>query len=183
MPAAVGDVSAPTINTSAHSSRISTAAATNALTGPITNDSAVCLLQTLATTTRTQVPFHSLSVTIEPGNTLVQELGGSTQGVVGVMRTQPTVTAQLTIRTDVAQITGWDSDEDLVLVYAAPSGSGATKRFSGFVLYCTREDRPQRVDLGDSREGLQITLRGRHNTMQSTAVTDLALSPIVLFEG
>ena len=162
---------------------ISTAAATNALTGPITNDSAVCLLQTLATTTRTQVPFRSLSVTIEPGNTLVQELGGSTQGVVGVMRTQPTVTAQLTIRTDVAQITGWDSDEDLVLVYAAPSGSGATKRFSGFVLYCTREDRPQRVDLGDSREGLQITLRGRHNTMQSTAVTDLALSPIVLFEG
>ena len=165
------------------SQSISTAAATNPLSGPIPNINAVCLLQTLGTTTRTHVPFHSLSLSIELGNSLVQELGGSTQGTVGVMRSGvPTVSATLTMRSDLAQYTGWDSDEDLILVYAIPSGTGATKRWTGFVLYCNREDRPARGSEGN-REMTVLNLRGRHNTMQSTAVTDLAYSPFIMFEG
>lgn len=161
---------------------ISTAAATNGLTGPVPNVSAVCLLQSLSTTTRVHVPFHSLSLSIELGNTHVLEMGGATQGAVGAMRTGFSVSAQLTMRQDLAQYTGWDSDEDLVLVYAVPSGSGATKRWTGFVMYCNREDRPARAD-ADGREMTALTLRGRHNTMQSTATTDLAIAPLVLFEG
>ena len=165
------------------SQSISTAAATNALTGPIPNRDAVCLLQTLSTTTRTHVPFHSLSLNIELGNSIVQELGGSVQGAVGAMRSgAPTVTAQLTMRSDLAQWTGWDSDEDLVLVYAVPSGTGSTKRWTGFVLYCNREDRPA-VGSEGNRVMTTLALRGRHNTMQSAAVTDLALSPFIVFEG
>ncbi len=162
---------------------ISTAAGTNSLVGPITDTNAVCLLQSLSTTTRTHVPFSSLSITIELGNSHVRELGGSTQGVVGAFRNaSPTVTAQLTLRQDLAQYTGWDSDEDLVLVYAIPSGTGATKRYTGFVMYCNREDRPARGNV-DNREMTVLNLRGRHNTMQSSAVTDLALSPFIVFEG
>lgn len=162
---------------------ISTAASSNALTGPISNNNAVCLLQSLSTTTRVHVPFSSLSISIEPGNAHVQELGGSTQGVVGVMRsTMPTVTAQLTIRTDLAQYTAWDSDTDYVLVYAVPSGSGATKRYTGFVLYCNIEERPSRGADGGA-ERTVLSLRGRHNTMQSAVTTDLALSPFIIFEG
>lgn len=162
---------------------ISTAAVANPLTGPVPNVNAVCLLQSLTTTTRVHVPFHALSITVEPSNTHVQEMGGSTQGVVGVMRGgMPTVTAQLTVRSDLAQYTGWDSDEDLVLIYAVPSGAGATKKWTGFVLYCNREDRPSRGAEG-SREMTVLNLRGRHNTMQSSVQTDLALSPLVLFEG
>ena len=165
------------------SQSISTAAATNALTGPITNVNAVCYLQSLSTTTRTHVPFHSLALNIALGNSHVQELGGTTQGVVGAMRNAPpTVNATLTVRSDLARYTDWDNDTDYVLVYAVPSGSGATKRYTGFVLYCNIEARPSRSTV-DNREMTQLELRGRHNTMQSTAVTDLALSPFVLFEG
>lgn len=165
------------------SQSISTSIGTNALTGPIVNNNALCLLQSLSTTTRQHVPFHSISVSIDAGNTLVNEVGGSTQGVVGAMRSgMPSVTAELTIRHDPSQYTTWDSDTDLVLVFAVPYGSGATKRYTGFVLYCTIEGRPQRGNV-DGREMTVLSLRGRHNTMQSAVTTDLALSPLVIFEG
>lgn len=165
------------------SQSISTATGSNALSGPMVNNDAVCLLQSLSTTTRVHVPFQSLSLSVELGNQHVEELGGSTEGRVGVMRKGAvSVTAQLTMRSDPAQYTGWDSDEDLVLVYAVPMGSGATKRWAGFVLYCNREERPARGADG-MQEMTVLNLRGRQNTMQSTATTDLALSPLVLFEG
>jgi hypothetical protein len=86
------------------------------------------------------------------------------------------------MRSDLARYTDWDSDTDYVLVYAVPSGSGASKRYTGFVLYCNIEARPSRTVV-DGREMTQLELRGRHNTMQSAVTTDLALSPFVLFEG
>lgn len=170
-------------HTGPSSQSISTAVGTNSLVGPIDNVGAICLLQSLSTTTRVPVPFHSLSVSIELGNSLVQELGGSTQGVVGTMRNgMSTVNAQLTMRSDLGQYTAWDSDTDYVLVYAIPYGSGATKRYTGMVLYCNIEARPER-SVVDGREMTVLNLRGRHNTMQSTAATDLALSPLIWFEG
>lgn len=162
---------------------ISVAAGTNSLVGPVPNVGAVCLLQSLSTTTRVHYPLSSVSLTIEPGNSHVRELGGSTQGVVGVMRNaMPSVTAQVSVRSDLDQYTAWDSDTDYVLVYAIPVGSGATKRWTGFVLYCNIEPRPSRGN-EDGAERTQLTLRGRHNTMQSAVTTDLALSPLVIFEG
>jgi hypothetical protein len=165
------------------SQSISTAASTNALTGPIPNVNAVCLLQSLSTTTRVHVPFHSIALNLSLGNSHVQEMGGTTQGVVGAMRNAaPSANATLTMRSDLARYTDWDSDTDYVLVYAVPSGSGASKRYTGFVLYCNIEARPSRTVV-DGREMTQLELRGRHNTMQSAVTTDLALSPFVLFEG
>jgi len=86
------------------------------------------------------------------------------------------------MRSDLGQYTAWDSDTDYVLVYAIPYGSGATKRYTGMVLYCNIEARPER-SVVDGREMTVLNLRGRHNTMQSTAATDLALSPLIWFEG
>jgi hypothetical protein len=140
-------------------------------------------LQTLATTTRNNVNFHSLSLTINNGMSHIPEVGGSVEGTVGVMRNgMPEVTAELTIRQDLARYTSWDSDEDLVLVCAIPYGTGATKRWFGVVLYCNIEGRPQRSNV-DGREMTVLSLRSRHNTMQSAATTDLAQSPFIIFEG
>ena len=162
---------------------LTVSAGANALVGPVANVSAVCLLQSLTTSTRIHVPFHSLSLSIEPGNQHVQELGGAIEGTVGVMRAAaPSVTATLTIRADLDQYSLWSDDEDLVLVYAIPVGTGTNRRWTGFVLYCTREERPARAEEG-IREMTQLSLRSRHNVMQSAVQTDLALSPFVIFEG
>lgn len=162
---------------------ISVAAGTNALVGPMTSTGALMYLQTLGTTTRTSIPFHSVSLTINNGMSHVTEVGGTTEGITAAIRNgMPEVTAELTIRQDLARFTSWDSDEDLVLVCAIPYGSGATMRWYGFVLYCNIEGRPQRGNV-DNREMTVLSLRSRHNTMQSAATTDLARSPFIVFEG
>lgn len=166
------------------SQAIATTVGTNALSGPVPNRDAVCLLQALTTTTRVHVPFDKISLAIDTGMELVPELGGATEGIVAAMRAgMPTVTADLTLRSDLAQYTTWDNDTDLMLLYAVPRGTGATKQWTGFVLYCNIEARPSRADLGNGREGVNLKLRGRHNTLQSAVVTDLALSPLVIFDG
>ena len=166
---------------------VSTAVGTNSLSGPVPNRDAVCYLQSLSTTTRTHVPFHEISVTIDSAMDHVTELGGATEGVIGTMRTKKDnasslVSAELTIRTDTARQTDWDNDTDYVLVYAIPRGTGASKQWWGFVIYCNIEGRPDPVVV-DGRQMMKLSLKGRQNTMQSTVTTDLANSPIVIFEG
>lgn len=166
---------------------LSTAVGTNALSGPVPNVNAVCYLQSLATTTRVHVPFHAISLQIASGMEHVPELGGATEGVVGTMRVgkdsaSSMVNAELTIRTDTARQTDWDNDTDYVLVYAVPRGTGATKQWWGFVLYCNIEGRPM-PEVVDGRQMMKLQLKGRQNTMQSAATTDLANSPLVIFEG
>jgi hypothetical protein len=165
------------------SQSISTAVATDPLTGPVANIGALCLLQSLTTTTRVHVPFHSIELNMTPNNMHVEEVGGETNGRIGTQRFNGfDVNATVTIRSDIAWITNFDAGDDLVLVFAVPSGSGATKRWTGFVLYCTIESRPQSTVV-DGRRMTVLNLRGRHNTMQSAVTTDLALSPLVIFEG
>lgn len=166
------------------SQSIATTVGTNSLAGPMVNTSAVCLLQPIATTTRVHVPMESISLAISTGNDLIEQVGGSNEGTTGAFRgAPPTVEATVAVAQDSAFFTDYDSNTLYAFVYAVPRGTGATKRWSGFILYCTVEMRPEQVPISQGRMGVSLKLRQIDNRLQSTVTTDLARSPFVIFEG
>jgi hypothetical protein len=148
-----------------------------------------CIMQPVATATRTHVPIESVSYELQFGMDHVPELAnsdttGTAEGKVGVYRfgsVKPFAKAKVRMRMDSTVTTYWSSKTPLQFVLMVPQGTGSTKRWLVLDMpTCIIVGKPQHPN-GD-RELIEFTLHSQLNT-NTALTTDLALSPFILALG
>lgn len=162
----------------------STAVGTEVLASPMVVKDAIVLVQASTDTTRTSYPLKSLSSKFSFENNFLEELGG-TEGKTGAMRTgtRNFVEATLKFKVDTAAEGYWSNQTKLQIVAMIPVGSSTSKRW--LVL-----DIPTSVPVGRpklSNDGgvyyIELMVRGKLSTVNSSSSTELSRAPAVLAIG
>lgn len=164
------------------SQSLSVTAASIGMTTPFANVGAFQLLQPVATTTRTHVNIESIALTVDTGMEHVLDVGGTTEGIVGAMRTSFSASLELMIRHDDAWRSSWDPASPYQFMYCCYQGSGTTRRAAGFYLDGTLEELPAYTN-GSSNRGMTRLRMAALGGAMSSVNTDQARSPFLWFMG
>lgn len=162
----------------------STAVGTDTLASPMVVKDAVVLVQPTTTSTRTQYPLKSLSLKLDLGNSFLEELGGA-EGKTGPVRTGNRSVADITLRfkADTVAEGYWSNQTKLSVMAMVPVGSSTSKRWIVLdVPTAVPVGRPKLVDDGGVLY-LEMTLKAKLSTVNSSQSTDLARAPVVLAVG
>lgn len=167
---------------------IGTATAAESMGKPIAFREYFCLLQPVATATRTHRPIESVGVELQFGMEHIPELAagtGGVEGTVGVMRAgavKPFAKVKLKMRADTQLDAWWSSRTPLQFVLAVPTGSGTTKRWAVLdVGTCLIVGKPKHP--GGDRQLYELELHAQLDTSTSGSTSDQALSPTRLCIG
>jgi hypothetical protein len=164
---------------------LSTAVGTDVLESPMVMKGATILLQPTTTTTRTHYPLESVSVKTNLGNEYLEELGG-VEGATGVMRTGQRMFSEVTakFRVDTARDVQWADQTALQLHCFVPytNSSGQLREVVVGMPTCIMVGKPKMMDEG-GRLVMEVTLRGKLNTLCSSQTTELGRSPLTLAVG
>jgi hypothetical protein len=158
-------------------------AATDDMATNIALTSVTTLLQTQATTTRTNVPMMSIAVTFDGGMVQTPDYNAE-QGVTGVIRipARPFAKGTIRMRFDPTMDTSqWLSQTELRLVCIAASGSGLSQRLVGFdIPRLVIVGKPRVVD-ADGRLATEFDFESLEDSSVTSAASDLAFAPARLF--
>lgn len=164
---------------------LSTAVGTDVLESPMVMKGATILLQPTTTTTRTHYPLESVSVKTNLGNEYLEELGG-VEGATGVMRTGQTQAVEATVkfRVDTARDVQWADQTALQLHCFVPftNSSGQLRSVTVGMPTCIMVGKPKMMDEG-GRLVMEVTLRGKLNTLTTSQTAELSRSQIVVAVG
>jgi hypothetical protein len=155
------------VHTGPSAQSISVAYAADPMNPPFGVRESIFVLQSTSTTTRTHYPIHSFAAKLNLGMTLIPEVGGTTEGVVGAMRTGERLFAEFTVRIradNVRDTTDWVSRTDMFMLFAVPRGSGSTKQW--LIIYAPKVvivGKPKAIREG-ARDLMELTLRTKVNT-------------------
>lgn len=130
------------------------------------------LLQATGTATATNYVIDEVSVDLKLGMSHLPALSGSSQGVVGTMRTGERMAAEITcvVRMDTDWITGWSAQTLYQLAVMVPQGSGSSKQW--FVFHapkCQIVGVPERDYGADGRVRYRLRLQTQIDSSGSTA--------------
>lgn len=164
------------------SQSLSVTTASIGMTAPFANVGAFQLFQPVATTTRTHVVIESVSLTVNTGMEHVTDVGGTTEGLVGAIRTSFDASLELMVRHDDAWRSSWDPTAAYQFVYCCYQGSGTTRRAAGFILDGTLEELPAYTNGSNNRGMTRVRLTALGGAMSSVN-TDQARSPFLWFMG
>lgn len=141
------------------------------------------VLQPLATTTRTHTPFESISVSVETGMQHVEDVGGSLEGLVAVMRTSFGATADITVRHDAAWRSGWSPSTVYQLVDCVYTGSGTGRGCVAIVMFGTLSETPGYQAGSNDRGVTTLKFRSIGGQLNPSVSTDQARAPFHWFIG
>ena len=156
---------------------------TQTMSAPFANVRAFQLLQPVSTTTRTHVPFESISIGLECGMQLIDDVGGTSEGRVGAMRTNFSASADVVVRNDPAWRSGWDPSTVYQLVHCVYSGSGTGRRCVAAVLFGTLDEIPDYQPGSNDRGLTQLKFRGFGGAANPSATTDQSRSQFLWMMG
>jgi hypothetical protein len=162
---------------------IATTEATQTMGPPVANVRAFQLLQPLVTTTRTHVPLESVAFNVDPGMQLVPDVGGTTEGLIGSMRTQFSAGVDLTLRHDDAYRIGWDPGTVYQFVHCVYSGSGATRGCVALVLIGTLSETPGYQSGSNDRGLTSLKLSSIGGQLAPSVNTNQARAPFFWMMG
>ena len=164
---------------------LSTAVGTETLEVPMVLKGATTIFQPAATTTRTHYVLESLDIKTVLGNEYLPDMGG-TEGSAGVMRTGQTqfVEATVKFRMDTAQDVRWDAQTAMQLHCFVPftNSSGYVRQIAVGIPTCVIVGRPKITNDG-GRLVMEVTVRGKLNSLTASQSTELGRSPFVVAIG
>lgn len=162
---------------------IVTTEASQTMSAPLANVRAFQLLQPLATTTRTHVPFEQLAFTVEPGMVLVPDVGGTTEGLIGAMRTSFSAGVDITLRHDDAYRSGWDPSTVYQFVHCVYTGSGTARGCVAIVIIGTLSETPGYQAGSNDRGVTTLKLRSIGGQLNPAVNTNQARAPFFWMMG
>lgn len=165
---------------------LSTAAVTDECVAPIHTRGAFLYLFEASSPNRTALPFHSIEIKHTLGNQLVNQIGGSTEGVTGVAKAgdRMIVEATITTRSDRWPHYLQQSRPDMVMALHMPNGlTGTSARSCTLILPgAVGVSVPQSAEEEKLRK-TKFVLRGKRSALTPSGSTDLARSPILFARG
>lgn len=165
---------------------LSTTAATDECIAPIHTRGAYLYLFEAASPNRTALPFHAIEIKHTLGNQLVNQIGGSTEGVTGTAKAgeRMIVEASITTRSDRWPHYLQQSRPDMTMVLHMPNGlTGTSARSCTLILTgAVGVSVPQTAEEEKLRK-TKFTLKGKRNALIAGGSTDLLRSPILWARG
>lgn len=156
-----------------------TTAAANDCVAPNPFRDARCYLMTAASPARTHMAFEDIQIKTDTGLDHTKGIGGSTEGLVSVVRTgkRSVVTVTLKVRTDRWQHYLWENRTDLLLLIECTKRNGATTRGCAFLLTGGMVVGKPVEGTAEEREITTVTLRGQRSKVIASPSGDLQNSP------
>lgn len=152
------------------------------MSAPFANVRALQILQPISTTTRVHVPFESISIGLDCGMSLIEDVGGN-EGRVGPMRTSFAASADIVLRNDPAWRSSWDPSTVYQLVHCVYQGSGTARRAVAAVLFGTLDEIPDYQPGPNDRGLTQLKFRGFGGAANPSATTDQARAQFLWMMG
>jgi hypothetical protein len=162
---------------------IVTTEGTQTMSAPLANVRAFQSLQLASATTRTHVPFESVSFKVDTGMMLTPDVGGPYEGLSSAMRTSFGVTADVVVRHDSAWRTGWDPSAIYALTHVVYQGSGTSRGCVAIVMYGTLSETPGFESGSNDRGVTPLKFQGIGGGLGSSANTDQARAPFLWMMG
>ncbi len=162
---------------------ISTAEGSQTMSAPFANVHATQILCPLGSPVRTQTPMESLSVQLTTGMMNVESVGGADEGRVGPMRTTFGMSADIVLRHDAAMRSGWDPATPYMLAHIVYSGTGATRRATGFIAIGSLEELPTYGSGSNDRGITNLKFASWGGRLNSGVSTEQARASFFWFMG
>jgi len=166
------------------SQSLTVSAGTDAMSTGMPVRTGTVLVQALSSTSRTHVSTRSIAIQFAEENQLIEEMEGTTEGIVGVQKVpvRPAATVTLKQLADTSIDTNhYVSQTSLAVIFWTKYGSGTTARFVGFEFpTMVVAEKPKMVDDG----GIQHTewkLEALEDEKITSATTDLAKAAYRMF--
>ena len=159
---------------------------TETQTTPFAVKDATFIFQPVSTTTRTHYNFESLALKLDTGLVYVPDVGGSTEGKAGVMRTGTRIFAEATIkfRCDTVLDTRWEQQTDMQMHLMVPKlDRNNVKRWIVVSIpTCTIVGKPKYTNT-DGRLTCELTVKSKLNALTTAGSNDISLAPFNIFLG